>query len=1442
MSIITGGTGDDQLDGGSGSDILLGGAGDDTLDGGAGNDLLSGGNGDDALDGGAGDDLLLGGNGSDSLDGGTGDDLLLGGNGGDSLDGGTGDDLLLGGNGSDVLNGGSGDDILLGQSGSDCLIYNMSQNLASDDYYDGGSGYDTLVLQLTYGEYLLASVQHDIAAFRTYLEGWRSTAFEFSSFDLSASTIEHLKIVYINNGPSAKADGATAGEDDDAIEIDVLANDSDPDHLDSLAIVAVGTSARGATITTDGGSISYDLGSALQWLAEGQEITDTFSYTIEDLVGLTATTTVTVTVRGENDAPSIVPVDLSGAVVVAADLSHAVTENPEPGEGGMHSVEGTIAFDDVDTLDTHTASFVAQAMGYRGQFSLEMDNDLDTVAWTFGVADSALDDLAQDQILLQRYDVTIDDGHAGGAVSQTVEIELKGTNDAPTLSTFFAPDLSGQAAEDNAGGTHTDQGAIFFHDVDAIDTHTASVVAQGGSYLGQFSLGIDQGADSVGWQFSVEDSALDHLAGGETLTQFYDVTISDGIASLTQTVEITLTGANDAPEADVPGVEARQVPYDFGLQYFMRAEGHTEWMQLDSFEFELSHPEAAATSGTDLKVLMSTGSGAAKLFADAASGAAIGSVEIEAYTIDAQPQLVEEFRLENVLVTGHEVLGTGMDGTKHGISLSYLKIGHTHLQDGGQDKTGTTLELGSSTTGDGPAANPDVMLGGAWEDQTSGEMQFFLRVDGVGEWLSIGSYAFGLANPASGEAQTSDLTVTLGSSGALVELTGLLASGAQLASAQIEVYNWRGMVEEFKFEDVIVTGLSSSSAGNSLSLDFARIEYGQPPTAELGPVASGIPGSALQYFMRATGPAGTDWIKLKDFSFGMENSGIAGGASGIDVTAVMGAGSGAAKLLGAAAGAAPVFASVEIEAYWGDTIVDEFLFSDVVVSSYEAQGGALHEVKFDYGKLGHTHVEVPGSGSITGMGWDFATDAAAEAPTVNPEGFTGKEESATSFELQYFLKVDTVGGPGEWLELGSYSLGVTNAGMSDVSVTLGSSNELVELTRLLAHGARVESAEIEVYRSGEIIDELVFSDVVITGLESVNATRAMDSELSFGFAGLKHGHQLYDPATGAKAGTIGHTPTPEGLDGPLAVVVTPTPSLGLDYFMRAHGLTEGWIKLQGFSFGMASSGMSDAAATMSTGSGAARLFQAMANGEHIKSIEIEAYQGTKLVDEFTFDDAVLTHHQAGTQGLGTSHTVGFGSAKFGHTHVEAAGTVPNESMTWDFTTNTGDDSEREPTQDGLGGKQENLVTENLHYYLRVEGVGEPNEWLRLNSYSVELELPASGGTGGSAAGKVIMHDLEAALGSSSQLVELTEALGAGKHFAHAELEVYRILDGGARQIVDEFRFEDVVVRELLSETATRNTLALDYVDVSYGHALYYVPADQPSYAGGHEPDADLFFV
>ncbi|APZ93269.1 PKD domain-containing protein [Fuerstiella marisgermanici] len=70
-TIIDAGAGNDHINGGGGSNILLGGDGDDRLNGGSGRDLLIGGMGVDRLVGGPGEDIMTGGvhttNGSDTL-------------------------------------------------------------------------------------------------------------------------------------------------------------------------------------------------------------------------------------------------------------------------------------------------------------------------------------------------------------------------------------------------------------------------------------------------------------------------------------------------------------------------------------------------------------------------------------------------------------------------------------------------------------------------------------------------------------------------------------------------------------------------------------------------------------------------------------------------------------------------------------------------------------------------------------------------------------------------------------------------------------------------------------------------------------------------------------------------------------------------------------------------------------------------------------------------------------------------------------------------------------------------------------------------------------------------------------------------------------------------------------------------------------------------------
>ena len=95
---------------------------------------------------------------------------------------------------------------------------------------------------------------------------------------------------------------------------------------------------------------------------------------------------------------------------------------------------GAVTFNDVDTLDTHTASFAPQGggAGYRGTFALNPLNQAgDSFGWSFSVADSALDDLQAGQVLTQFYDVTVD-GKPSGHSKITVTRYQDGTEVAAT--------------------------------------------------------------------------------------------------------------------------------------------------------------------------------------------------------------------------------------------------------------------------------------------------------------------------------------------------------------------------------------------------------------------------------------------------------------------------------------------------------------------------------------------------------------------------------------------------------------------------------------------------------------------------------------------------------------------------------------------------------------------------------------------------------------------------------------------------------------------------------------------------------------------------------------------------------------------------------------------------------------------------------------------------
>ena len=145
-TIKVGTTGNDNLSGGSGTDLIVGLGGNDNLVGGSGDDVVCGNEGADTLNGGSGADRLYGGEGNDALIGGSENDVMVGDAGDDSLDGGSGSDTMSGGDGNDTLIGGFDNDVMLGDAGNDRLDAGAGNDILTGgsgaDRFNGGSGTD----------------------------------------------------------------------------------------------------------------------------------------------------------------------------------------------------------------------------------------------------------------------------------------------------------------------------------------------------------------------------------------------------------------------------------------------------------------------------------------------------------------------------------------------------------------------------------------------------------------------------------------------------------------------------------------------------------------------------------------------------------------------------------------------------------------------------------------------------------------------------------------------------------------------------------------------------------------------------------------------------------------------------------------------------------------------------------------------------------------------------------------------------------------------------------------------------------------------------------------------------------------------------------------------------------------------------------------------------
>jgi VCBS repeat-containing protein len=349
-----------------------------------------------------------------------------------------------------------------------------------------------------------------------------------------------ITVTPVNDAPVA-ADDDNAGdpvvEDSDAIATgNVLDNDTDVDTGDSLTVISNGTFAGtyGDLVINPDGTWAYTLDDTnpnTNKLADGQIVTDTFTYTVADKAGATDTADLVITITGANDAP------------VAADDDNAgdpVVEDSDATAAGNVLSNDT----DVDAGDVLTVASAGTFAGTYGELVLNADG---TWTYTLDNANPDTDKLAAGQTVTDTFTYTVAD-KAGATDTADLVITITGANDAPD-----AVDDAGTIDEDTALVVSAANG-VLKNDTDVEgDALTVTAVNGSGAAVGN-QIALASGAlltlNADGSYTYDPNGQFESLGVGDDGADSFTYTISDGNGgSDTATVNITITGVNDAPDA-----------------------------------------------------------------------------------------------------------------------------------------------------------------------------------------------------------------------------------------------------------------------------------------------------------------------------------------------------------------------------------------------------------------------------------------------------------------------------------------------------------------------------------------------------------------------------------------------------------------------------------------------------------------------------------------------------------------------------------------------------------------------------------------------------------------------------------------------------------------------------------------------------------------------------
>ena len=325
-----------------------------------------------------------------------------------------------------------------------------------------------------------------------------------------------------NDAPTVAAAAASVTEDTQITTSGTLPTPQDTDTHDTVSFVAQsGTPGTYGTFTLNAdGSYTYVLNNslpAIQTLGVGETLTDTITYTVSDGHGGTASNTLTVTISGTNDAPTV------------AAAAASVTENTQI------SASGTLPQpQDTDLHDTVAFTPKAGEAGTYGSLTLNADG---SYTYTLNNASPLVQGLGAGETVADTFTYTVSDSH-GGTASNTLTVTISGTNDAPTVAAATA-----SVAEDtqiSASGTLPQP-----QDTDIRDTVAFTPLSNAAGTYGTLTLNAD---GSYAYTLNNASPAVQGLGAGETATDVFTYTVTDGHgATASNTLTVTIHGTNDAP-------------------------------------------------------------------------------------------------------------------------------------------------------------------------------------------------------------------------------------------------------------------------------------------------------------------------------------------------------------------------------------------------------------------------------------------------------------------------------------------------------------------------------------------------------------------------------------------------------------------------------------------------------------------------------------------------------------------------------------------------------------------------------------------------------------------------------------------------------------------------------------------------------------------------------